>query len=731
MRERVRYRADRSVSKGGSSLVVSLVAVFFGFLALIMLVRFVLLQLFDTETNDENANEHTSFFETFLEMTDPGRLAHFNESSGWFQVSAVLSTVLGVIFVSALIAIVTTSLDRRLKRLRRGHSRVLETGHTLILGWSQQRVAEVLKQLIIANKSERRAAVVILADEPKEEMDAYLALHVKDRESTRIITRSGYPADLTALDIVAVDDAKSAIVLSDVTSTAPEHRRDDADAQVIKVLLALSSRRKGGAGGTVVSPSNRRISRANLAALSSRWSQRRDLNIVAEIMDPGLHHPARRIWPEQITTLCPSVILAKILVETSRSVGLSAIYREILSFDGSELYFEQGDWNDATFGSLAYRFEDGIPIGFKAPDHVLVDLPQNHENVKGATILNPPANYKMGIGDQLLILATDDSAIELKDKPVAVPDDDISGGSDGRVPTGENQLLIGWTAKSRSFIKEYSGYVKADSKIDVIVADESVDPTSDIEELARTLHDADTKHDLERVEIVVLRPDRTDPDTEADLPAKDRAGRRRLDVEILRPDPTDAKTWQSIGPERYQNIVILADDEEENAELIDAQTILILLLVRDQLAAGDSPGERHIPNLITELVGSENEALARQAGVHDFVVSPSFVSMLLAQISEEPRLYTVYRELFNNEGAEIYLKRASFYFDGLPRTEPVAFVNVIAAAQMRGEVCLGVALDETGPADQLRPGVHLDLKKDTKILLGPNDRLVVVAEDET
>jgi hypothetical protein len=683
MRERIRYRVDRYMAKGGSSLFVSLLVVFFGLLLLIMLLRLVLLQFIP-----DDDHEHISFFETFLEMSDPGRLAEFNTSSRWFRLTAVLATAFGVIFFGALIAILTTSLDRRLAKLRRGHSRVLESGHTLILGWSPHRVVEVLKQLIVANESKRHAAIVILADESKEEMDAYLALHVKDRRTTSIITRSGYPADLTALDIVAANEARSAIVLSEVTSTAPEHRRDDADAQVIKVLLALSSRRKQRANQSTVPTPSGGTSKAKRAALSSRRKPTGDLNIVAEIMDPHLHHPARRIWPERITTLCPSDILAKILVETSRSVGLSAIYREILSFDGSELYFEQGAWGDAPFGSLGYRFEDGIPIGFQAPDHVIVDLPQNHDRVKGATILNPPATYPMSSGDELLILATDDSTIELHDEPVAMPGD-VVGRTDRRPPSTERQLLVGWTAKSRSFIKEYADYVEAGSKIDVIVADETVDPTGELEELAPTLNG--------------------------------------MEVEILRRDPTDPDTWASINPESYQNIVILADDEEEHAELIDAQTILILLLVRDRLPA-DKDG-RHIPNIITELVGSENEELAREAGVHDFVVSPSFVSMLLAQISEEPRLYNVYRELFDTKGAEIYLKRASLYFDTLPST--VRFVDLMAVAQASDEVCLGVDLGVVGPPDDLRPGLLLDLDKNRSITIGPDDRLVVLAEDET
>ena len=129
------------------------------------------------------------------------------------------------------------------------------------------------------------------------------------------------------------------------------------------------------------------------------------------------------------------------------------------------------------------------------------------------------------------------------------------------------------------------------------------------------------------------------------------------------------------------------------------------------------------------VVGSENEALARQAGVHDFVVSPSFVSMLLAQISEEPKLYSVYRELFDKEGAEIYLKRADLYFDEMP--DAVPFADLMAVAQACGEVCLGVHFDGIGPPNDRRPGLQLHLDKNEPVALGPNDRLVVLAEDET
>ena len=47
---------------------------------------------------------------------------------------------------------------------------MLETGHTLVLGWSP-RLPVILSELVIANANQRRAGFVILAERPKDEME--------------------------------------------------------------------------------------------------------------------------------------------------------------------------------------------------------------------------------------------------------------------------------------------------------------------------------------------------------------------------------------------------------------------------------------------------------------------------------------------------------------------------------------------------------------------------------
>ncbi len=130
----------------------------------------------------------------------------------------------------------------------------------------------------------------------------------------------------------AVADSKSVIVLSTCGQGASDDEKAASDTIVIKTVLALM------------------VSKPEDA----------ELCIVAEVFDPRNREIVEHIAPDMIKTIDTDEILAKILVQTSRSVGLSLVYGEILSFDGCELYFFHDDWGDVTFGEMAFRWPDGV-----------------------------------------------------------------------------------------------------------------------------------------------------------------------------------------------------------------------------------------------------------------------------------------------------------------------------------------------------------------------------------
>ena len=103
--------------------------------------------------------------------------------------------------------------ESKLAELRRGRSLVLEQNHTLILGFGD-RIIEVIRELIEANESEPDAAIVILAEDDKEEMDNIIRDNILDFVTTRVITRSGIPTNINSLKKVQAEHARSVIIMN-------------------------------------------------------------------------------------------------------------------------------------------------------------------------------------------------------------------------------------------------------------------------------------------------------------------------------------------------------------------------------------------------------------------------------------------------------------------------------------------------------------------------------------
>jgi len=645
LKQRLRYRFDNFMARGGRSVFISLLAVFVVILVVLMAAR-GLVRLFTP--GGASTGWGWDSFMTFLQMTDPGSVAEDMTSRGWYQAIAITAGVMGIVMLSALIAFITTALDRRLHDLRKGRSRVVESGHTLILGWDEQRVVEVIRELIIANESRKHRAVVILADQDKEYMDDYLSVAVPGRATTTVVTRSGNPSSLLNLELVSVGTASSVIVLSGCSDSAPAAMREESDARVVKTLLAVQNRR----------PPDR------------------PLPIVTEIFDPAIRALIAQTAGDGVVALHARDFLSRILVQTSRSLGLSVVYDELLSFRGNEIYFFSADWGQATFGEVQFRFARSVPIGIHTES--------------GELLLNPPPHRPLEPADRLLVVAEDDSLITLLPDRVASP-------GTRRLPvrklarTAERHLIVGHTQKTPLVFSELGKYVTEGSQVQLMPRAHHTINGSDVEAITG------------------------------------RAGGPQVSTLAL--DPLDPATWQQHRPSGFDSIILLSEgDEVRLPDQIDAETILILLLIRGQLQKEREQGGIDT-TVITELIMSENQALAASTGVHDFVVSSRLVSMLLAQISEDPLMHDVYQDLFSEVGSEIYLKSASLYLDDLP--QQVTFAELTRLAQERGEVCLGVKLKSSEDRPDLNYGITLAPAKTSVWALDAADTLVVLAEDET
>ncbi len=353
-------------------------------------------------------------FYTLLHALDPGYIG--GDIGSWgFLLTMLLLTIGGLFIVSALIGVIANGIDTKLADLRRGRSIVLESDHTVILGWSES-IFTIISELTLANESRKDAVIVILADRDKIDMEDELRVKVPDRRGTRIICRSGSPMDLDDLRLSSHDTARSVILL------APDS--DDPDSEVIKTLLALTHSGEDGP------------------------------RIVAEIQDPSNLEAAALVGKKRTTLLDIRETVAKLVVQTSRQSGAAAVYTDLFDYSGDEFYFfEDHGLAGSTYAEAQQAFEAASVVG-------VVD--------GGASKLNPPPETVLTAEQTLIVVVEDDSALEGQSRSLTEPALNRLGeqASDEAKPT--QALLIGWNDRAPIVLRELDRYASPGSSLTVL-----------------------------------------------------------------------------------------------------------------------------------------------------------------------------------------------------------------------------------------------------------------------
>ena len=624
--EKLRYRFDNTLSRGTLALIAWLAAV-----TTVLIVVAVLIDLLIGGVSQQQglgpAQVIWSFVFQALVPNPPGSL-----DSPWQFLTVMLALTIGsLLLVSILIGILTTGIQTRLEHLRKGRAKVIETGHTVILGWSEQ-IFSIISELVIANENQRQSCIVILGDKDKVEMEDEIHQKVGPTGRTRVVCRSGNSIELADLDIVSPQTAKSIILVSpDV---------DRPDAQVIKTMLAL------------VNAPDRRPE---------------PYHIVAAIRSPKNIDVARLVGKEEVKLVLGGDLIAHIIAQTCRQSGLSTVYTDLLDFSGSEFYFlSEPTLVGKTFGEAQFAYEDSAVAGICPKD--------------GAPRLNPPMDTRIREGDQIIVIAEDDDSSHLSGLTDLKIDDSAIHIHPVATPAPERTLILGWNWRASIVVSQLDAYVPPGSLV-TVVAD---DPRA-----GRELDSCCPQF-------------------------------RNLTCDFREGDTSDRHTLSSLGIETYDHVIILCYADTLDTQAADARTLITLLHLRD---IAERAGHRF--SITTEMLDIRNRNLAEVTRADDFIVSDKLVSLLLAQLSENPILYDLFNDLFDPEGSEVYLKPAREY---VTPDVPVNFYTVAEAARRRGESAFGYRLAVRSRDKAHDYGVVVNPKKSETITFSEGDRIIVLAE---
>ena len=131
-------------------------------------------------------------------------------------------------------------------------------------------------------------------------------------------------------------------------------------------------------------------------------------------------------------------------------------------------------------------------------------------------------------------------------------------------------------------------------------------------------------------------------------------------------------------------------------------------------------------HVITELLDVRDVRLAPQTTADHFVVSERLSSLLLVQLSENVDLLGLFADLFDAEGSEIYLRPAGSY---LSMEQSVSCASLVETGRRREEVLLGYRIGSLAHSEADSFGVFLNPPKSRRLKLGPEDSLIVLADE--
>jgi len=598
---------------------------------LVLASALMLTQLGIHSAEDPPSGFAESLWIALTHVLDPGTVSR---DQGWAFRSLMLVVTLGGIFsLSCLISILSSGLQDRLDELKRGKSAVVEDGHIVILGWSPK-IFIILNELILANSSRFDNCIVVLAEREKLEMEDELRAKVMERRSTRIVCRSGNPTDPSDLERVNPYAARAIIVL------APESSHPDAEC--LKTVLALTKDR-------------------------DREGHELAYHIVVELRESEHLHLARIVGKDRVELVVADDLVARMIVQATRQLGLSIVYSELMDFEGGEIYFHSAPVLEGTsYAEAILRFENSAVMGL--------------QKASGEVTVNPDPDTHVEPGDRVVLLAEDDSKIvvsSLVPPPAASPPPGLA-----TVPARpERVLILGWNEKAPIILRELDRYLPKGSAL-TVVSSYDVGPLFD-EQLPMLRH---------------------------------------LTGEYWTSPTSDRMVLEGLDLGQFHHILVLAYRNHLDPQECDAQTLMTLLQLRDIC---DRLGLK--PGLLSEMLDLRNRELAEVTNADDFIVSDRLVSMVISQVTENRAVMRVFEDLFRREGSEIYLMPCEYY--ALPGS-PTNFYDICRAASARHETAIGYRRQSQRRDASQGYGLHMNPKKSETLILEAGDEVVVVALTE-
>ena len=380
---------------------------------------------------DSYSNTLEAIWWAFLRLTDPGYLG--DDHGLYPRLISTFLTIAGyVVFLGALVALMTNWLDRMLSFLASGRSPIFEEGHVLIVGWNDRLHALIEEIVHTAQRAgeDGKPAIVVLCDPYNPAMYRELSQKIDPevRKRCRLMVRSGNPLEVESLERVDFAYARSIILVA--TASAERSDRSLSDITLAKVLMSMKAQ----------APNPKRVP-----------------SVVVEVAFTGNKLLVESVgWNKSTEAVVADDIMGRLFCQAIRFPGISKVYHRMLTDTFTDSVILKSPQSLGVVGrtlrEIVPTLKEGTPIGLLRKGEEQSDLSLLGLDIKIES-------------DDRVVLVTSRTPREVQDE-APFPGWKLSPHKETR--SKRRILVLGWSTDLLVFLQELSAYPAESYRVTLI-----------------------------------------------------------------------------------------------------------------------------------------------------------------------------------------------------------------------------------------------------------------------